>query len=301
MEQKFSNLGVMEAVNHSKNSAVEADTTSKHRRSITSQKGRGNLLRKICFALLAVCIVFVRCDEKDDDDSNGNGNSKGDAVYLLETISWNGKLSERFEYDNQNRIKKINYFNNDGSTIYGTLTITYNSSGDITSYKRQFDNYPDDNYEFTVTKDGNKVLLTDEGYVITIDLNAQGLPAKLVSRWSNSDFYYTRNFQYQKGNISQETSIETWENGSSTSTATFTYDDKKSPFYHCKTPKWFFFDNMFWSFGLENNITKITYSENGTSTGSNNFENFAYNAAGFPIKRTFVEEEGIDEFTYIIK
>ena len=53
MGQKFSNFVVMEAVNHSKNSALVGDSNSKHRRSVTSQKGRGNFLRKACFALLA--------------------------------------------------------------------------------------------------------------------------------------------------------------------------------------------------------------------------------------------------------
>ena len=44
MKKCSSNLiGVMEAVNHSKNSAMEADTISKHGRSSSaSLKGRGN-------------------------------------------------------------------------------------------------------------------------------------------------------------------------------------------------------------------------------------------------------------------
>ena len=59
MGQKFSSLGVMEAENHSKNSAMEAENHVKHGRSVTSQKGRRNFFRKACFGLLAAVVITL--------------------------------------------------------------------------------------------------------------------------------------------------------------------------------------------------------------------------------------------------
>ena len=57
MEQKFSNLGVMEAVNHSKNSAMEAENHEKHGASSKSPMSRMNFLRA-CFALLVAGVII---------------------------------------------------------------------------------------------------------------------------------------------------------------------------------------------------------------------------------------------------
>ena len=53
MEQKFSSLEVMEAANHSKNSAMEAENHVKHGESSKSQMSRSDFL-KACFALSLV-------------------------------------------------------------------------------------------------------------------------------------------------------------------------------------------------------------------------------------------------------
>ena len=47
----------MDAVNHSKNRAMEADSISKHRCCTTSHKGRGNFLRIAFFVLLLVVVL----------------------------------------------------------------------------------------------------------------------------------------------------------------------------------------------------------------------------------------------------
>ena len=64
---------VMEAVNHSKNSAMEADTFSKHGCSVTIQKGRRSyLFGTLCCLLLALCVGLSSCGD-DDDDNGGKG------------------------------------------------------------------------------------------------------------------------------------------------------------------------------------------------------------------------------------
>ena len=59
MKQLISFSGVMEAVNHSKNRAMEADTISKHGRSLKSHTSRGNIFRKMCFGLLTAGIIAL--------------------------------------------------------------------------------------------------------------------------------------------------------------------------------------------------------------------------------------------------
>ena len=60
MEQKFSSLGVMEAANHSKNSAMEAENHVKHGASSKILTSRGNLLNRAL--LLAVCFISFSYD-----------------------------------------------------------------------------------------------------------------------------------------------------------------------------------------------------------------------------------------------
>ena len=58
MKQLSSISGRMEAANHLKNSAMEADTISKNGRSSKSHTSRGNFL-KVCFALLTASIIIL--------------------------------------------------------------------------------------------------------------------------------------------------------------------------------------------------------------------------------------------------
>jgi len=58
----------MEAVNHSKNSAMEADTISKHGRNSKSHTSRYNFFRIACFALLAACFLLLpSCSSPEKD------------------------------------------------------------------------------------------------------------------------------------------------------------------------------------------------------------------------------------------
>ena len=91
--KKFSFFsGVMEAVNHSKNSAMEADTISKHGRISKSHTSRGNFLSKACFVLLAGFIVFNGCDKDNNDNGgdDGNGGTGGSGFKITATNVING-------------------------------------------------------------------------------------------------------------------------------------------------------------------------------------------------------------------
>ena len=62
----------------------------------------------------------------------------------------------------------------------------------------------------------------------------------------------------------------------------YTYDDKKSPFYHCQTPKWCLRWFLGYEYSSENNIKTATW-DNGYSV---TFEYTNYNEEGFPVTRT---------------
>jgi len=68
MEQKFSNLNVMEAANHSKNSAMEAENHVKYRTSLMS---RGDFLRTAGLGLAS--IFFIGCGKDKDKDNGASG------------------------------------------------------------------------------------------------------------------------------------------------------------------------------------------------------------------------------------
>ena len=59
MEQLSSSSRVMEAANHSKNSAMEAENHVKHGARSKSQMSRGNFLRKARLGLTVVAVAFV--------------------------------------------------------------------------------------------------------------------------------------------------------------------------------------------------------------------------------------------------
>ena len=70
---QFSSLvgRAMEAANHSKNSAVEADTISKHGTVSKNHTSRRNFFKKAILALLVASIFSVSSCDKDDNKDDG--------------------------------------------------------------------------------------------------------------------------------------------------------------------------------------------------------------------------------------
>jgi len=229
-----------------------------------------NYLFITAFALSA---VFTSC--KKDDDKNGNGNGNGTSeVQLVKTITYYG-YSIDFEYDDQNRIATSSYYMN--GTLDGMATFVYNGD-DLVKYVTGIS-------VFDFSRNGNKITytVTVEQEVVrsaTIELNSDGYPI----------IHDGHPYQYQDGNLT--TRYDGYSN------MIFEYDNKKSPFYDCKTPKWFlvcvpFFEGYITP--IKNNMTKITETRGETTT---EYEcTYEYNGAGFATKM-YMDDKEHAKFTY---
>ena len=234
--------------------------------------------------------ILTSCDDIIDDEC--------DDVYLVTEIlsvrEW-GELRFSFEYDDQNRITKIIYHEvwDRGSDTW-SQTLRYNSAGDLISITH------DNGDVETFTRTGNIItrrapMWEESGrvYSETFELNAQGLLGKFTfdeTYDSGSWWKGIMTFQYQGRNVVESTlEMEEFfeEYRSEMVTATVTYDDKKSPFYHSNTPQWFLLSEFF-LYGTHNNvktINSIRSREDEIWSHTTTFV-YTYNDAGFPISRT---------------
>ena len=210
-------------------------------------------------------------------------------VKLLTTITYNIGHYKEFEYDNLNRItKELNYR---GGKIYSTETLDYNSTGDLVKWSINYFDEPENNEERDYTKNGNKIQIGDND-ILTV--NNYGYPSVRVFKDeknnTSSNVYY-----YEKGNIEfieiysrayeldDPSNVGRLEN---TTKVYFEYDNKRSPFYHCKTS--IFYLILDFDFVVNNNVLKM-------SGGKYNREyKYVYDSDGYPTKitRTSYEEDG---------
>ena len=216
------------------------------------------------------------------------------SAVLLETIQFGSELWV-YEYDSQNRIAKISYGSTYNEDIDRVETHYYNSAGDLVEVKVEYTSYPEDNYSTTFSKSGNKITSTEvhEGYwseYTEFELNAQGLPEKVKSTREN-----------EGGGGWIVTNIYTWEDGNLTKIlediegeCLFTYDDKKSPYYYCQTPKWYLMWWLGYNYKGENNVETETWDGGTPRT----YDYTYLNGEGFPLTRTFGSTA---TFTYIKK
>jgi hypothetical protein len=241
---------------------------------------------------LAISATFTSCDKNDDDIGNNN-------VLLPKTITNNisrhSYSRNEYEYDKQNRITKILRYSNHEyflkeAELDQIQTFTY--VGD------DFVKVVEERSGFTTvefSKNGDKINVTrkyssgEVYYTATMDLNNEGYPTKRESSFTfGTDNYQIDTYQFQNGNLMKQSIVR--GNGPS-SNLEFTYDNKKSPFFHCETPNWVMIN--LWEYGIsKNNVIKV----NGTSQ----YE-YEYNIAEFPIKRTMNYTDGeeyITEYKY---
>jgi len=184
------------------------------------------------------------------------------AIFLLEEIQ-RGNYRYVYEYDDQDRItKRTDYSNGQIGSIH---TFKYEDGDLVETNYENFQN-PELNNKTTFSKNGNKINFFDGFEHKEFEINEQGLPAK----------YYDEGawlvFTWQNGNITKSE----WEGY----ITTYTYDDYKSPYLHCKTPKWF----LWWYFAgmpcSKNNVKTETWDGGGVTY------TYTYNADGFPLTRT---------------
>jgi len=183
-------------------------------------------------------------------------------IFLLEEILEGNGRRTVFEYDDKDRILKISYYRFDGSADW-VFTLIYDPiTSDLVEIKGYDAQNPEDTDNETYIKNGNKITW-GRG---EIEL-AQGLPVKFTMEGEGTSI-----FTWENGNITKEE----WEGW----IGNYIYDDNKSPFYHCKTPKWFLLRWLGFTYCSVNNIKTVT------SGGSNSTYKYTYNNDGFPVERT---------------
>jgi len=199
-------------------------------------------------------------------------------IYLLEEKLYYSTRNV-YEYDSQDRISKISKYLLNNNQPFDVQIFNYNSEGHLEEIIN--------GSKITFSKNGNKI--TYNNYEVEhneIEINDQGFPVKYTWEIKYDKYWIirTNTFTWLNGNLTEYYMEEKkkigYEESTNYSTATYTFDDKKSPFYHCKTPKWVLFYFM-WSSELDyndNNVKTIKWESESHTT----YE-YIYNDEGFPI------------------
>ena len=239
-----------------------------------------NIMKKIALNYLVIAALIcsaalTSCTDKGSGD-----------VKLLESIIYDNGEITKFEYDDKNRIVKISY----GSQR--TETLTY--SGD------ELISFEDDYNGLTpISRNGNTIRIPGENTsVITVNDDGYSIKHEIDANEHGSE---VRTYQYRDGNPVKITVVQTdWEGMTSETVMEFKHDDKKSPFFHCNTPRWFLQYIYFTYFGLNNNVTAVTWSH-----GISHKYEYQYDRDGFPTTQTSITKSAngdktktITRFTY---
>jgi hypothetical protein len=235
---------------------------------------------------LAMSLAFLACEEKSKKADAGGGESNvqqevpeatevpkaeeanSHAKLLEKIINENGTI--KFEYDDQIRIIKKLYYNNDGEH-FNTETFTYNSDGSI---KIRETNYSISGN--TITTDITIDDRNDRTTNITINKDGYIVKEESAGETEGDSWGEIKTYQYQNGNLYKYHREATFSYDVDSFTVEYKYDNKKSPFYYCKSPKWFLQLLPEGDLGFNNNIVKqdeITYA-------------YEYDSDEFPTKVT---------------
>jgi len=212
-------------------------------------------------------------------------------VILLEEIQYNN-WRYVYEYDDQDRIEKTTRYINgqiDRVDIY-----KYNAVGDLEEVKYKYEAKPTNNETKTLTRNNNiiTIVAVSDTYseIEIIILNHQGLPENSTLEGedgSKDTGIYTWN---ENRNLTKVEWTSEWTGGSESGGNTFTYyDDTKTEFHYCKTPKW-----VLWKFNGyvgANNIK--TQTRIGSSTPTFEYE-YVYNEYDLPVE----QKQGSNTTTY---
>ena len=249
-------------------------------------------LNNLVIAVLIVSATFISCN---NDEYNIDCDDDIDKAHLLETIiRSDGSIYRKFEYDNENRIQKIISFHEEGFEYTNTF---YYNEDDLVKvsdnyYVKAGEYYIYENaHEIEFSKREDKIIFSekhsyspDDIYITTLELNSEGYPIGIIQGLRSRDYNIT------KSNLTSYLYMGFSSGGAGTSTETFyeyKYDNKKSPFYNCKTPQWYLIYE-FLELGSQNNATEILKTFNGSFSESKTTTKikYIYDCAGFPIKRT---------------
>ena len=230
-------------------------------------------MKKVISNYLAVTVIllvtaFLSCNNEK--------------VQLLETTTNSDGSFEKYEYDNENRITKTLHYDKEGILIL-SRTISYNGENFVkVVITTRFDT--DSFALFEYSKSAEKIIATikskeiDSVKTITIDLDNNGFPARYVSM---SDVASSAGvFEIQRDNLAKHSYHVTCDGVTLEGSADFKYDNKKSPLYHCKTPKWWWIVSDK-GISTQNNVIEMIHS-----SGEKVEYEYEFDSAGYPIKCT---------------
>ena len=237
-----------------------------------------NCLIIAAIALMAVAVTS--CKRKGSADVKSLKTSG--EVKLLESIIDNDGSATKFEYDAQNRIVKLlNEYNE-------TYTLTY-SGNDLVKIERTPNDNDGEKY-FDIK--GNTITIEGRGWGDTLTVNKDGY----IGKWTGADHQDRSEiaFQYQHGNVTKRTTVNINDEHDERFelTSEYKYDDKRSPFYNNKTPKWFLQWYFIYrlEFGLNNNVTE-RYTDSSSTNKTYASYIYEYDNDGLPTKQTTTETE----------
>ena len=254
------------------------------------------ILNYILIAALVFSAAFTSCKSKEKC-----------SVKLLESMT-DEYGTTMFEYDEENRIAKINLYEDD--FLISTQTITYCSDGSvIVESENSVDN--EMNSKILYERNGNIITIGNISLFKTLTIvngvtvNEEGYGVKQEISYSDDEigtWYDITDYQYLNGNLIKLISVEeTGIEGENEFVLRFKYDDKKSPFYYCNTPQWFILHRFEFLLASNNNVIELS---------SDNISDevirivYKYDNDGFPTSRSTTEKhvfEGIafeTTFTY---
>ena len=245
-------------------------------------------MKRIIFSYLAVAVITVSAILTSCDVDNS------EKVKLLKTIKniHYDVAYDKYEYDSQNRITKLLWYDDDGK-LWGSKTFTYDGADLVkVIIVKSYTNISTE--EFTRNGDVITIKCSYLYGTPSLHLNSDGLPDR--QEVIMEDYYYLDTYDYQNGNLVKYTHkfcqkiddddfvIIAEDN------TNYKYDDKKSPFYNCNSPKWYMIWNFDW-YGIHNNVIEkddITFK-------------YGYDVDGFPTKCTITNNYGetsVIEFNY---
>jgi hypothetical protein len=238
-------------------------------------------------AILAIAITFTACDKK------GSG-----SVKLLESIDYDDDTYIKFEYDNKDRIVKMFHYR-DGKVEF-TRMVSY-SSDDLITVEDVYSEDDANNKTIDFVKNENTITLKYRLYLrseyvppsTSITLNEDGYIKKETTAISAARTVIDT-YRYRGNNLTEKTNVHKVENTvASSETKKYKYDDKKSPFYNCATPKWLMQYYIGSDLGFYNNVI----DESGLDT----YNKYKYDADGFPTKKTVKGRDGHEGNSTVFK
>lgn len=241
-------------------------------------------MKKI-FLVVLCFLVLVGCSSDDNaanaSDTEGSILTKGTATFNNGTV-----FTSRYTYEGRRLVKIVT---DDRYTVYDysgeriTKAETYNNNNGLVGTVL-FEYYPNGKIKRSLTtlSNGNVIsyvyAYNEDGSVAV----TRYIGSEIAENIDNIGYLYFENGEMVKKVMTKV--------GEQTATYTYTYDDKNSPrrfnpgYYEIS----YYLDYSFYAVGKQHNLLSVT-QENGYEF----FFQYEYNSAGYPLKSTRVDMNGI--------